>query len=255
MAGGTTSNGQSAGGAAQPLADCWVTLAALEGDSDERAHVHDMVRQAGGHIFDAKRVNLVADAARAYAVCPLSFPPERLAEAARQPDFRLGACALVLPGITRLPILPCCSCLRTGEEVYVQLCWPSLAACKILLDSYMFHPAYALISAPKAEHRCVSLQCQRPGGVTPYWVELSIEVGSPVAQLGRDRVTCKPLPYPLPPARHGGRQVRALISNMSCHLQRLMACIAVLVHATLSSGVYPGMEHRRCSGWACHQAC
>ena len=104
VAGGTTSNGQSAGGAARPLADCWVTLAALEGDSDERAHVHDMVRQAGGRIFDAKRVNLVADAARAYAVCPLSFPPERLAEAARQPDFRLGACAVALPGVIRLHV-------------------------------------------------------------------------------------------------------------------------------------------------------
>ena len=34
--------------------------------------------------------------------------------------------------------------------------------------------------------------------VTPYWVELSIDVGSPVTQLGKDRVTCKPLPYPLP---------------------------------------------------------
>lgn len=34
--------------------------------------------------------------------------------------------------------------------------------------------------------------------ITPYWVELSIDCGAPVKQLGRDRVTCKPLPFQLP---------------------------------------------------------
>ncbi|KAK9905703.1 hypothetical protein WJX75_004882 [Coccomyxa subellipsoidea] len=112
-----------------PLGDCWFTLAALEHEPGERARVHELIRQAGGRIFDAKRINLVASTSSTYAVCPLGFPPPRLAEVMRQTDFKM------VPDFNR---------------------------------------------------------------ITPYWVELSIDCGAPVKQLGRDRVTCKPLPFQLP---------------------------------------------------------
>ncbi len=73
-----------------PFGDCWFSLAALEHDPAERARVHELIRQAGGRTFDAKRINLVASPSSAYAVCPLGFPPPRLAEAMRQPDFKMG---------------------------------------------------------------------------------------------------------------------------------------------------------------------
>lgn len=73
-----------------PFLDCWFTLAALEQDFKEKVRMHDLIRQAGGRIFDAKRVNLVASASSAYAVCPLGFPPNQFAEVLRQPDFRMG---------------------------------------------------------------------------------------------------------------------------------------------------------------------
>ncbi|BDA47374.1 probable protein ECT2 at N-terminal half [Coccomyxa sp. Obi] len=114
-----------------PFSDCWFTLAALEHDPREKGRMHDLIRQAGGRIFDAKRVNLVASASAAYAVCPLGFPPNQLAEVMRQPDFRM---------------------------------------------------------VPEANR------------VTAYWVELSIDRGAPIKQLGRTHVTCTPLPYQLPMA-------------------------------------------------------
>ncbi|CAL8472179.1 g11721 [Coccomyxa elongata] len=112
-----------------PFLDCWFTLAALEHDFKEKVRMHDLIRQAGGRIFDAKRVNLVASALSAYAVCPLGFPPNQFAEVLRQPDFRM---------------------------------------------------------VPEANR------------VTAYWVELSIDRGAPIKQLGRTHVTCTPLPYQLP---------------------------------------------------------
>ena len=79
-----------------PFLDCWFTLAALEHDFKEKVRMHDLIRQAGGRIFDAKRVNLVANASSAYAVCPLGFPPSQCAEVLRQPDFRMGETLLFL---------------------------------------------------------------------------------------------------------------------------------------------------------------
>lgn len=89
---GRASNGRSVeGGRQRPLEECWFTLAALEGDAAERDRVRDMVRQAGGRVFDAQRINLLPKGCScAYAVCPLGFPPPRLTEALRQPDFKLG---------------------------------------------------------------------------------------------------------------------------------------------------------------------
>lgn len=72
------------------MGDCWFTLAALEHEPGERARVHELIRQAGGRIFDAKRINLVASTSSTYAVCPLGFPPPRLAEVMRQTDFKMG---------------------------------------------------------------------------------------------------------------------------------------------------------------------
>jgi hypothetical protein len=44
--------------------------------------------------------------------------------------------------------------------------------------------------------------------VTAYWVELSIHRGCPVPPLGREFVTCRPLPYQLP--LPGMNQIRCL---------------------------------------------
>jgi hypothetical protein len=76
-----------------PLQDCWFTLAALEGggEAGEREHMRDLIRQAGGRIFDAQRINLLPGGCSTWAVCPISFPLPRQGEALQRPDFRLGA--------------------------------------------------------------------------------------------------------------------------------------------------------------------
>lgn len=73
-----------------PFGDYWFTLAALEVDPEEKQRVRELIRRAGGRIFDEKRVDLVTSRSSAYAVCPMGFPPPLVAEAMRQPDFKMG---------------------------------------------------------------------------------------------------------------------------------------------------------------------
>lgn len=77
-------------GQSRAFVDCWFTLAALDSDPDLQKHVRNVIRKAGGRIFDAGRLNLVTNTSGAYAVCPFGFPPHARKEAMRHADFKKG---------------------------------------------------------------------------------------------------------------------------------------------------------------------
>ena len=77
-------------GQSRAFVDCWFTLAALDSDPDQQKHVRNVIRKAGGRIFDAGRLNLVTNTSGAYAVCPFGFPPQARKEAMRHADFKKG---------------------------------------------------------------------------------------------------------------------------------------------------------------------
>lgn len=230
MAGGTTSVGQSGGGQRRPLEGCWVTLAALDGDPEERAHVHDMVRQAGGRIFDAKRVGLVASPACAYAVCPLSFPPERLAEAARQPDFKLGARA-------RPRSYACLSHSLPYDNV-TQVChehrWHSYLRHKMTRTKLCASPNKR---TKKEAHPC---HCSAGGQAGDALLGgAQHRHGRPGHAAGQGPRDLQAPALPAAPARHGGHQVRAPAPRCTEGSCSLMASYTVLlqcqVHCDTSS--------------------
>ena len=77
-------------GQSRAFLDCWFTLAALEADPELQKHMRNVIRKAGGRIFDAGRLNLVTNTNGAYAVCPFGFPAQARREALRHPDFKKG---------------------------------------------------------------------------------------------------------------------------------------------------------------------
>ena len=77
-------------GQSRAFVDCWFTLAALDSDPDQQKHVRNVIRKAGGRIFDAGRLNLVTNTSGTYAVCPFGFPPQARKEAMRHADFKKG---------------------------------------------------------------------------------------------------------------------------------------------------------------------
>ena len=77
-------------GQSRAFLDCWFTLAALEADPELQKHMRNVIRKAGGRIFDAGRLNLVTNTSGAYAVCPFGFPAQARREALRHPDFKKG---------------------------------------------------------------------------------------------------------------------------------------------------------------------
>ena len=77
-------------GHSRAFLDCWFTLAALEKDPGEQKRIYNIIRKAGGRIFDSGRLSLVTNLAGAYAVCPLGFPAQARKEAMRHSDFKRG---------------------------------------------------------------------------------------------------------------------------------------------------------------------
>ena len=53
--------------------------------------MRNVIRKAGGRIFDAGRLNLVTNTSGAYAVCPFGFPARARREALRHADFKKGS--------------------------------------------------------------------------------------------------------------------------------------------------------------------
>ena len=90
-AGEATRHGSSVSeGQSRAFLDCWFTLAALEKDPGEQKRIYNIIRKAGGRVFDSGRLSLVTNLAGAYAVCPLGFPPPARKEAMCHPDFKRG---------------------------------------------------------------------------------------------------------------------------------------------------------------------
>lgn len=113
-------------GQSRAFVDCWFTLAALDSDPDQQKHVRNVIRKAGGRIFDAGRLNLVTNTSGAYAVCPFGFPPQARKEAMRHADFKKGDSSKQPPAPiakqsrqgAAAPSLPCiCSSLYALQPV------------------------------------------------------------------------------------------------------------------------------------------
>ncbi len=104
-------------GQSRAFVDCWFTLAALDADPELQKHMRNVIRKAGGRIFDAGRLNLVTNTGGAYAVCPFGFPAQARREAMRHADFKKGELYAELEHQTSTPQNAAISAARLLQQV------------------------------------------------------------------------------------------------------------------------------------------